>query len=63
MRRRHIIVNEQTLCGWGDLTIQELRHQKKNNINTVNCMRCIQAHSPNFVWGDEVETGDSEEPP
>jgi len=63
MRRRHIIVNEQTLCGWGDLTAQELRHQKKNNINTVNCMRCIKKHSPAFVYGDEVCYVEVEEPP
>jgi len=58
MRRRHIVVNETTLCGWGDMTEQELRHQKKNNVNTVNCMRCIKKHSYKFVTGDRVNTED-----
>ena len=44
MRRRHIVVNETTLCGWGDMTQQELRHQKKNDIHSTNCKRCIQKH-------------------
>ena len=56
MRRRHIIVDDKTLCGWDDMTIQELRHQKRNKINTINCMRCLKKHRYKFVTGDNVTT-------
>ena len=56
MKQHMIGDNNKTLCGH-DCTVQELRHQKKNEWRHVSCKRCHQqrykvVHTINEQRGD-----------